>query len=79
VRDGAFLAKAGLPAVALITEEFVDQGDFVSRAVGMPAVPRYVLPHPCSGTGEENLARVAREAAPGILALLTGRPTEPTS
>jgi hypothetical protein len=77
VRDGAFLAKAGLPAVALLTEEFVEQGDFVARAAGMPAVPRYVLPHPCSGTGDENLARVAREAAPGIIALLEGRPAEP--
>ncbi len=37
------------------------------------AIPRYVLPHPCSGTGDEKLARVAREAAPGIIALLEGR------
>ena len=68
------LAKAGLPAVALITEEFVEQGDFVARAAGMPGIPRYVLPHPCSGSGEANLERVAREAAPGIIALLNGQP-----
>lgn len=37
------------------------------------AVSRYVLPHPCSGTGDEHLARVAREAAPCIIALLKGR------
>ncbi len=37
------------------------------------AVSRYVPPHPCSGTGDENLARVAHEAAPGIIALLEGR------
>lgn len=60
--------------MALITEEFVEQGDFVARAAGMPNVPRYVLPHPCSGTGEANLERVAREAGPGIIALLNGPP-----
>ena len=38
----------------------------------MPAVPRFVLPHPCSGTGEANLDRVARESVQGILALLAG-------
>ena len=73
MRDGVIFAKAGLPAVALVTEAFVDLAAFVARSVGMPAVPRYVLPHPCSGTGDENLARVAREAAPGIIDLLEGR------
>ena len=67
------LAKAGLPTVALITEEFIQQGLFVAQAAGMPNVPRYVLPHPCAGTGEANLERVAREAAPGIILLLNGR------
>ena len=72
MRDGAILAKAGLPVVAVVTEQFIDQAAFIARASGVPTVPRYVLPHPCSGTGEENLDRVAREAAPGILALLRG-------
>jgi hypothetical protein len=66
------IAKAGIPVVALVTEEFVDQAHFVAEAAGMPAVPRFVLPHPCSGTGEANLARVARESVDGILALLRG-------
>ncbi len=72
MRDGAILAKAAIPVVAVVTEQFVDQSEFVARAAGVPGVPRYALPHPCAGTGEENLARVAREAAPGILALLRG-------
>ncbi len=67
------IAKAGLPVVALVTEEFVEQAGFVARAAGMPGVPRFVLPHPCSGTGEENLGRVARDSAAGIVALLRGR------
>ncbi len=73
MRDGAIFAKAGLPSVAIVTEAFVELAAFTAEAVGMPAVPRYVLPHPCSGTGDENLSRVAREAAPGIIDLLEGR------
>lgn len=72
MRDGAIIAQAGIPVVAVVTEQFVEQAAFIARAAGVPAVPRYVLPHPCSGTGEANLDRVAREAAPGILALLRG-------
>ena len=59
--------------MALVTEAFVELAAFTAEAVGMPSVPRYVLPHPCSGTGDENLTRVAREAAPGIIDLLEGR------
>ena len=73
MRDGAIFAKAGLPAVAIVTEAFVELAAFTADAVGMPAIPRCVLPHPCSGTGEENRARVAREATPGIIELIEGR------
>jgi hypothetical protein len=74
VRDGVFAAKAGVPAVAILTEEFVVQGDFVARAVGMPAVPRVVIEHPVSGTGRENLVRVASDVVPRVIAALAGRP-----
>lgn len=67
------IAKAGLPVVALVTEEFVEQAGFVAKATGMPGLPRLVLPHPCSGTGDGNLERVARESAPGVVARLRGR------
>ena len=70
MRDGVFLARKGLPAIALVTEEFVEQGNFIARALGMPDVPRTVVEHPISGTGRENLQRVARELAPKLLAAL---------
>ena len=73
MRDGAIFAKAGLPSVAIVTEAFVELAAFIAQAEGMPAIPRFVLPHPCSGTGDENLGRVAREAAPGIMELIEGR------
>lgn len=70
MRDGVFAARAGLPAVAILTEEFVVQGDFVAAAVGMPAIPRVIIEHPVSGTGRENLVRVANEVAPRVIAAL---------
>jgi hypothetical protein len=74
VRDGVFAARLGVPSVAILTEEFVTQGEFVARAIGMPAIPRVVIEHPVSGTGRANLERVAREVTPRLLkALSEGR------
>jgi len=56
--------------VALVTEEFWPQGDFVAKSLGMPDVPRVKLPHPIAGTGEANMRRIAEEMAPLILAAL---------
>ena len=74
MRDGVFAARAGVPAVAIITEQFVIQGEFVARAVGMPAIPRVVIEHPVSGSGSANIKRVAAEVTPRLLrALAEGR------
>ena len=67
MRDGVFAARRGLPAIALVTEEFAKQGDFIARAIGMPDVPRTVIEHPVSGTGRANLERVARELVPRLI------------
>lgn len=68
MRDGVRVARKGVPAVALVTEEFWPQGDFIARSVGMPDVPRVQLPHPVAGTGVENMAMVATAMVPKILA-----------
>jgi hypothetical protein len=70
VRDGIELARRGVPAVACVTEAFWPQGDFVARSAGMPDVPRLRLPHPCAGTGADNLLAVARDLLPEALRLL---------
>jgi len=70
VRDGINAAKLGVPAVALVTEEFWAQGDFVANSLGMPEVPRLKIPHPLAGTGEQRLSEVARQITPDILSLL---------
>ena len=59
MRDGINIAKSGIPSVALVTEDFWPQGDFVAQSVGMPSVPRVKLPHPVAGTGEVRMKEIA--------------------
>ena len=70
MRDGVNLAKLGIPAVALVTEEFWPQGDFVAQSLGMPDVPRVQLPHPVAGTGVANMRAVAEQVAPLVIEAL---------
>ena len=70
MRDGINCAKRGIPAVALITEEFWPQGEFVAESLGMPDVPKVKLPHPIAGTGSENIRNVARQVARDVIAAL---------
>ena len=73
MRDGVLIARLGVPAVALVTDDFWPQGDFVARSVGLPDLPRVRLPHPVAGTGAAAMGRVADDVAPAILAALAGR------
>ena len=59
MRDGINIARLGVPVVALVTEDFWAQGDFVAQSLGMPDVPRVRLPHPIAGTGEASMKEVA--------------------
>ena len=72
MRDGVRLARRGVPAVALVTEEFWAQGDFIARSVGIPDIPRVKLPHPVAGSGVVNMAMVAEATVPRILAAWRG-------
>jgi hypothetical protein len=65
--------------VALVTDEFWAQGDFVAGAAGMPDIPRQRLPHPVAGSGTEAMADVADRIADEVIARLRGQSTpEPT-
>ncbi len=66
------VAERGIPAVALVTEKFWSQGDFVARSLGMPDIPRVKLPHPVAGTGAGHLQRIAESIVPAILNALRG-------
>ncbi|EAW40736.1 hypothetical protein MGP2080_13468 [marine gamma proteobacterium HTCC2080] len=72
MRDGINIANLGIPAVALVTEEFWAQGDFVAQSLGMPAVPRVQLPHPVAGTETTTMRKIAESVAPTIIQALEG-------
>jgi hypothetical protein len=67
------MARRGIPAVALVTTAFQAQGDFVAKSLGMPDIPRVILPHPVAGTGKANLRAVAEKVIDEVLAAL-GKP-----
>jgi hypothetical protein len=71
VRDGINIARLGIPSVALVTDEFWPQGDFVAQSLGMPDAPRVRLPHPVAGTGEANMRQVAESVVDTIVAALS--------
>ena len=59
--------------MALVTEEFWPQGDFVAQSLGMSDLPRIQLPHPVAGTGEDRMREIAAEVAPLIIAALESK------
>ena len=73
MRDGIAIARSGVPAVALVTEDFWPQGDFVARSFGMPDLPRLKLPHPVAGTGKARIEEVARQIVPTLVEMLAGQ------
>ena len=72
MRDGISIARRGTPAVALVTEMFWPQGDFVAAAAGMPSIPRVQLPHPVAGSGSAAMTAEAERIAGRIEAILRG-------
>ena len=66
------MARRDIPAVALVTEEFRAQGDFIATSFGMPGIPRVQLPPPVAGTGTDNHRLVAEKIAAELVAALEG-------
>ena len=66
------MARRDIPAVALVTDEFWAQGDFIATSFGMSDIPRVQLPHPVAGTGTDNYRLVAEKIAAELVAALEG-------
>ena len=60
MRDGVNLARLGIPAVALVTEDFWPW-ELCGSVTGNARHTQGAVTHPLAGTGEENLRRVAGE------------------
>ena len=72
MRDGIEVARKDRAVVALVTEQFWPQGDFVAQSNGMPDVPRLRLPHPVAGTGHDAMDVLAARIAPDLVGILRG-------
>ena len=66
IRDTIMFARSGLPSVALVTDKFFAEAEFISKASGMPGIPMISLPHPIAGTGDASMEALAREVTPVI-------------
>ncbi|MCH2296797.1 MAG: hypothetical protein VXC58_15510 [Deltaproteobacteria bacterium] len=62
--------KNGIPGVFLVTEEFQDAASIQCKALGFePAI--YWMPHPVQNRTPEELRQMAKEAAEGVLEMMT--------
>jgi hypothetical protein len=66
------MARRDIAAVALVTDEFWAQGEFIAASFGMPDIPRVQLPHPLAGTGTDSHRLVAEKIAAELVAALEG-------
>ena len=62
VRDAIEVARHQVRVCAVITDAFWAQSTLVAQSAGMPDVPRVRVPYPLAGTGDEHIARAARNA-----------------
>ena len=67
MRDGINIARRGVPAVSLVTEDFWRQSDFVADSLGMPDAPRAQLPHPVAGTGLARMTVIAEQVIDEVI------------
>ena len=58
------------PAVVVITDEFIRIAEQVARLKGHPNLRQLVLPYPLEGRPDEEVARIAEDAYPRLLAVL---------
>jgi hypothetical protein len=65
-------AEAGVPAVALVTEKFWSQGDYVAKVAGLPDLPRVRLPHPVAGRSLDEMTIIAEAIADAVIAGMRG-------
>ena len=73
--DGILLERAGLPAVAIITEPFHETGRELSKSWGVPDFRFLEMPHPIVNMSEAELdAQCARLTEEAVALLREGQP-----
>jgi hypothetical protein len=73
LHDSIAAERQGVPAIAVITEQFVSAAELMCRALGMPNYKFVVVAHPISSASDDELSQQARMTiAQARLLLLQG-------
>jgi hypothetical protein len=74
LHDAVAIDRIGVPAVALISDQFRNGAATVARMRGADGYRFTVVQHPLGSLNEERLWERAEEAYPQIVAIATGQP-----
>ncbi len=72
MHDARWFESQGIPAVAVATTEFVDAGRAQARALAFEEFEVLPVAHPIQPLTPEEVAALARQALPAVVARLTG-------
>ena len=70
--DAILFERAGVPAVAIVTEPFRPTGEAMATSWGMPGYRFLDVPHPIANLEEKELDARADRLVEQVLALLRG-------
>ena len=70
VKDATQAAQAGLPTVAVVTEQFTSLAGTLARHYGRVGLRTFSLPFPLQTRPEQEVRAIARDALPALLALM---------
>lgn len=62
--------RRGVPAVAILTQEFRLTGETVAKMRGAPGYRFAIIPHPIGTLDDAELAQRAQDALPQVVSLL---------
>jgi hypothetical protein len=70
VKDATEAAKAGLPTVAVVTEQFTTLAATLARHYGRAGLRTFSLPFPLQTRPEQEVRAIARDTFPAVVALM---------
>jgi hypothetical protein len=77
VLDGILLEKAGIPAIVIVTDAFVETGKVMASDWCLPGYRFLSVPHPVGNLSDEELNERADKVLDEVIELLKkDRPTE---
>ena len=72
--DGILLEKAGIPAISIVTDLFVETGKAMATDWGVPEYRFLSIPHPIANLSDEELGRRADGVLNDLVKLLKEGP-----